>query len=127
MKPVPPNGGVGEGEAQIAVTAVPDPDKGERIIVLHKPLAKSVDQILKELGEADIPNLWLPSADSFIEVPEIPILGSLFKTTDNTIKRTELLVLLTPRVVKNRQDFADVTEELRSRLQSLLPLEMKIR
>jgi general secretion pathway protein D len=69
-------------------------------------------------------------SNAVIGVPilsEIPILGSLFKTTDNTIKRTELLVLLTPRVVKNRQDFADVTEELRSRLHSLLPLEMKIR
>jgi acyl-[acyl-carrier-protein]-phospholipid O-acyltransferase / long-chain-fatty-acid--[acyl-carrier-protein] ligase len=65
-----------EGDARIAVTAVPDPDKGERIIVLHKPLPKSVDEILKQLGEADIPNLWLPSADSFIEVPEIPILGT---------------------------------------------------
>ncbi|HET6323303.1 MAG TPA: acyl-[ACP]--phospholipid O-acyltransferase, partial [Planctomycetaceae bacterium] len=65
-----------EGEAKIAVTAVPDADKGERIIVLHKPLGKSVDEILKQLGAADIPNLWLPSADSFIEVPEIPILGT---------------------------------------------------
>jgi acyl-[acyl-carrier-protein]-phospholipid O-acyltransferase/long-chain-fatty-acid--[acyl-carrier-protein] ligase len=65
-----------EGEVRIAVTAVPDSDKGERIIVLHKPLAKSVDVVLKELGEADIPNLWLPSADSFIEVPEIPVLGT---------------------------------------------------
>ncbi|HEV8069884.1 MAG TPA: acyl-[ACP]--phospholipid O-acyltransferase [Planctomycetaceae bacterium] len=71
-----PNDEEGEGEVHIAVTAVPDADKGERIIVLHKPLAKSVDQVLKELGEADIPNLWLPSADSFIEVPEIPILGT---------------------------------------------------
>jgi acyl-[acyl-carrier-protein]-phospholipid O-acyltransferase/long-chain-fatty-acid--[acyl-carrier-protein] ligase len=71
-----PNDEEGEGEARVAVTAVPDPDKGERIIVLHKPLNKSVDEILKQLGEADIPNLWLPSADSFIEVPEIPILGT---------------------------------------------------
>jgi len=69
-------------------------------------------------------------SNSVIGIPilsEIPILGSLFKTTDNSIKRTELLVLLTPRVVKNRQDFADVTEELRSRLHYLQPLEMKIR
>jgi acyl-[acyl-carrier-protein]-phospholipid O-acyltransferase/long-chain-fatty-acid--[acyl-carrier-protein] ligase len=71
-----PNDEEGEGEARVAVTAVPDPDKGERIIVLHKPLSKPVDQVLKELGEADIPNLWLPSSDSFIEVPEIPILGT---------------------------------------------------
>ena len=65
-----------EGEVRIAVTAVPDSDKGERLIVLHKPLAKATDEILKELSEADIPNLWLPSADSFIEVPEIPVLGT---------------------------------------------------
>ncbi len=65
-----------EGEVRIAVTAVPDPDKGERLIVLHKPLSKSPDEILKQLSNADIPNLWLPSADSFIEVPEIPVLGT---------------------------------------------------
>jgi acyl-[acyl-carrier-protein]-phospholipid O-acyltransferase/long-chain-fatty-acid--[acyl-carrier-protein] ligase len=65
-----------EGETRVAVTAVPDPDKGERLIVLHKPLSKSPDEILKELSKADIPNLWLPSADSFIEVPEIPVLGT---------------------------------------------------
>ena len=65
-----------EGEVRIAVTAVPDADKGERLIVLHKPLSKSPDEILKRLSEAGIPNLWLPSADSFIEVPEIPVLGT---------------------------------------------------
>jgi acyl-[acyl-carrier-protein]-phospholipid O-acyltransferase/long-chain-fatty-acid--[acyl-carrier-protein] ligase len=65
-----------EGEARIAVTAVPDPEKGERLIVLHKPLPKSPDEIIKELSKEGIPNLWLPSADSFIEVPEIPVLGT---------------------------------------------------
>jgi hypothetical protein len=34
------------------------------------------DEIVKQLGEADIPNLWLPAAVSFIEVGEIPILGT---------------------------------------------------
>lgn len=65
-----------EGEVRIAVTAVPDADKGERLIVLHKPLTKTPDEILKQLSKSDIPNLWLPSADSFIEVPEIPVLGT---------------------------------------------------
>jgi acyl-[acyl-carrier-protein]-phospholipid O-acyltransferase / long-chain-fatty-acid--[acyl-carrier-protein] ligase len=65
-----------EGEVRIAVTAVPDSDKGERLIVLHKHLTKTPDEILKELSSADVPNLWLPSADSFIEVPEIPVLGT---------------------------------------------------
>ena len=69
-------------------------------------------------------------SDAVIGIPilsEIPILGNFFKTTDNKITRTELLVLLTPRVVRNRREFADVTDELRSRLNYLPPLEMKIR
>lgn len=65
-----------EGEIRIAVTSVPDEDKGERLIVVHKALHKSVDEILKELATADIPNLWLPSRDSFVEVETIPLLGT---------------------------------------------------
>lgn len=57
---------------------------------------------------------------------DIPILGNLFKTTDNKTQRTELLVLLTPRVIRNNQDSREVTNELRQRLPSLKPLEMSI-
>tara|TARA_R110002095_G_scaffold138182_3_gene119694 strand:- start:1773 stop:5300 length:3528 start_codon:yes stop_codon:yes gene_type:complete len=65
-----------EPEVQIAVTSVPDIKKGERIIVLHKSLHRSVDSILKELAKADLPNLWIPSSDSFLEVETIPLLGT---------------------------------------------------
>ncbi len=61
---------------QFAVTSVPDAKKGERLIVLHKPLPKSPAQIIDELSKCDLPNLWIPSQDSFIEVPEIPLLGT---------------------------------------------------
>ncbi|MEQ9065399.1 MAG: hypothetical protein RLO18_01685, partial [Gimesia chilikensis] len=37
---------------------------------------KSVDEILKELAQSGIPNLWLPSSDSFLEVDAIPLLGT---------------------------------------------------
>ena len=50
---------------------------------------------------------------------DIPILGNLFKTTTDRIERTELLVLLTPRVVRDLQDARDVTQELRERLTGL--------
>lgn len=63
-------------EIRLAVTAVPDEKKGERLIVLHKPLPRPVDEILKELGSRDLPNLWIPSADSFLEVEAIPLLGT---------------------------------------------------
>lgn len=58
---------------------------------------------------------------------DIPILGNLFKTTSNVKERTELLVLITPRVVRNRGDAQKVTDELRSRLRAIEPLEQKIR
>jgi len=63
-------------ELRIAVTSVPDERKGERLIVLHKPLPVSVDAVLKRMGNAGLPNLWLPGADSFLEVQEIPLLGT---------------------------------------------------
>ncbi|MBL6706556.1 MAG: MFS transporter [Planctomycetaceae bacterium] len=65
-----------EATIRIAVTAVPHEQKGERIIVLHRELNKSVDEILKALSASGMPNLWLPSADSFLLVDEIPLLGT---------------------------------------------------
>jgi general secretion pathway protein D len=56
----------------------------------------------------------------------IPILGNLFKTTTNTTRRTELLVLITPRVVRDRTEAREVTEELRRRLGALGPLWERI-
>lgn len=60
----------------VAVTAVPDAKKGERIVVLHRPLNKDVPVILKALGERGLPNLWLPDAEAFVEIQEIPLLGT---------------------------------------------------
>ncbi|MEX2287449.1 MAG: acyl-[ACP]--phospholipid O-acyltransferase [Planctomycetaceae bacterium] len=66
----------GMPEVQLAVTAVPDEKKGERIVVIHKPLTKPVNEILEELAETGLPNLWLPSSDSFVEVAHVPVLGT---------------------------------------------------
>lgn len=65
-----------DGRPQVAVTAVTDPKKGERLIVLHTPLTRSVEELRKGLAEAGLPNLYIPSADSFFEVPQLPLLGS---------------------------------------------------
>jgi general secretion pathway protein D len=50
---------------------------------------------------------------------DLPYLGSLFSSTNRSTDRTELLVLLTPRIVRNTQEARGVTEELRSRLRSI--------
>ncbi len=63
-------------EAMVVVTAVPCPRKGERLIVVHRKLDKTPDQICDGLKSFGMPNLWLPGADCFLEVAQIPVLGS---------------------------------------------------
>jgi acyl-[acyl-carrier-protein]-phospholipid O-acyltransferase/long-chain-fatty-acid--[acyl-carrier-protein] ligase len=65
-----------DGKVQLAVTAVPDAKKGERLVVLHRQLAKHPDELRKGLSEAGLPNLFIPATDSFFEVSELPILGT---------------------------------------------------
>jgi acyl-[acyl-carrier-protein]-phospholipid O-acyltransferase/long-chain-fatty-acid--[acyl-carrier-protein] ligase len=61
---------------QAAVTAVPDDRKGERLIVIHTPLDKTPEQLCAALAEAGLPNLYIPSQDSFHQVDQIPVLGT---------------------------------------------------
>jgi len=68
--------GLDEGQLSVVVTSVPDEKKGERLVVVHTPLEKTPKQICEELGKIGVPNLWIPGADSFMEVEAIPILGS---------------------------------------------------
>jgi general secretion pathway protein D len=57
---------------------------------------------------------------------DIPILGSLFSTQDNTRTRTELLVLITPHVIHDQRDARALTEDLRTTLShaGLVPQEL---
>jgi acyl-[acyl-carrier-protein]-phospholipid O-acyltransferase/long-chain-fatty-acid--[acyl-carrier-protein] ligase len=66
----------GAADIMLAVTAVPDEKKGERLIVLHRKLNCNVDVLVKELSDTGLPNLWIPDKSSFIEVAEIPVLGT---------------------------------------------------
>ncbi len=63
-------------EAHLAVTAVPDDTRGERIIVLHTGLCLSPPEICRAMVAGGTPPLWVPSPDSFRQVPVIPLLGT---------------------------------------------------
>ena len=52
----------------------------------------------------------------------IKILNSLFGSTNNNHTKTELIVLLRPRVVRSVDDGRALTDELRDKLQTLRPL-----
>ncbi|HZT89841.1 MAG TPA: type II secretion system secretin GspD [Stellaceae bacterium] len=56
---------------------------------------------------------------------EIPGIGPLFRTTARSRDRTELIVLLSPRVVRGIDDARAMTDDLRSRIRALPPLAPK--
>ena len=58
---------------------------------------------------------------------DIPVVGSLFSNTSNTGKRTELLVVITPKVVRTDPEIREVSEELRDRLKGLEIIEQRDR
>ncbi len=60
----------------VAVTAVADEKKGERLVVLYTTRNHSVDQMQAALKAAGLPNLFIPAADSFFLVDQLPILGT---------------------------------------------------
>jgi len=60
---------------------------------------------------------------------DIPILGTLVSTQNNSRMRTELLVLITPHVVHDQRDARALTEDLRGQLlgASLVPQQVQRR
>jgi len=52
---------------------------------------------------------------------DIPLFGNLFGATAKNTNRTELLVVITPRVVRTPQDLRQIGQELKDRMQALYP------
>jgi general secretion pathway protein D len=52
----------------------------------------------------------------------IPVFGRLFGTTNRSRARTELIVLITPRVITNGDEAKQVTDEYQRKFESLRPL-----
>ncbi len=50
---------------------------------------------------------------------DLPVLGALFGGTEDNLRRTELIVLLTPRAVRDQAEARAVTDEFRHRLREL--------
>lgn len=48
---------------------------------------------------------------------DIPLVGNLFSGVSNSDQRTELVILITPKVIRNATDAKAIAEEFRSRMQ----------
>jgi general secretion pathway protein D len=54
--------------------------------------------------------------DSVPGVNKIPILGDLFGKTENSGRRNELIVFITPQIIQDGEDASRVSEELRAKM-----------
>ncbi|MFC1676359.1 acyl-[ACP]--phospholipid O-acyltransferase [Planctomycetota bacterium] len=63
-------------EQLIAVTSVPNPKRGEELIVLHLEKAGNAEKLHEIISKSNLPNIWKPRPDNYIKIKEIPALGS---------------------------------------------------
>lgn len=64
-------------EACVAVTALPDARRGERLVVVYTPeMTRTPADVCQELASGPMPKLWLPAPDDFVRVDELPVLGT---------------------------------------------------
>ena len=66
----------GVDERAVAVTSIPDAKRGERLVVVHIAWETTPKEVCQKLVAGTIPKLWIPSAEDFVQVKEIPTLGT---------------------------------------------------
>jgi acyl-[acyl-carrier-protein]-phospholipid O-acyltransferase/long-chain-fatty-acid--[acyl-carrier-protein] ligase len=64
------------GTPRLVVTSVPDPLRGEKLVVVHTPWDAKPDDLRQGLAAAGLPNLFIPGRDAFVEVGELPVVGA---------------------------------------------------
>jgi acyl-[acyl-carrier-protein]-phospholipid O-acyltransferase/long-chain-fatty-acid--[acyl-carrier-protein] ligase len=64
------------GDTSCIVTAVPDEQKGERLVVLCTPTEVTADRLWEQLHQTDLPKLWIPKREHFYTVESLPLLGT---------------------------------------------------
>jgi acyl-[acyl-carrier-protein]-phospholipid O-acyltransferase/long-chain-fatty-acid--[acyl-carrier-protein] ligase len=68
---------LGTNDRLCAVASVPDERRGERLVVLYTPLnGIDLHQLYERLTESGLPSLWIPDERDFVEIPEMPVLGT---------------------------------------------------
>jgi len=68
--------GLDTAEQVVAVTSVPEPRKGEELVVLYIDKAGGADKLHEIISRSNLPNMWKPRKDSYIRIESIPVLGS---------------------------------------------------
>lgn len=66
---------IGGVERVVAVTGVPDSERGERLVVLHA-VDLDPERVIEKLRAEGLPPIWIPRRDAFRRIEALPLLGS---------------------------------------------------
>jgi len=64
------------GETASVVTAVPDEQRGEKLIAFYSGNGIAPDELWEKLNQSDLPKLWIPKRENIHCIDSIPLLGS---------------------------------------------------
>jgi acyl-[acyl-carrier-protein]-phospholipid O-acyltransferase/long-chain-fatty-acid--[acyl-carrier-protein] ligase len=64
------------GSAASVVTAIPDEQRGEKLIVFYAQNGIKKEELWEELNQSELPKLWIPKRENLHLVDAIPVLGS---------------------------------------------------
>jgi general secretion pathway protein D len=103
----------GTGGSQNSTTPTIEDRKFTSSIAVHDGQTIALGGLIKDTNSH--------GRDGIPYLSQIPYLGALFGSTDNTDNRTELLVLLTPRVIRNAEDAKSITDELKEKIGTVAP------
>lgn len=94
-------------------------DRGQAVDLVTTKRSAKTSVVVKDNETIVIGGLIQDTEDTNVQkVPllgDIPVLGWLFKTTTKSRKKTNLMILLTPQVVKDPEDVAKLSETQRNR------------
>lgn len=62
-----------ENEPLLAVVSVFDAERGERLVVVHRPLPKPAFDLVHDAVLAGLPPLFAPSSSNFVEIDRLPL------------------------------------------------------
>ena len=64
------------GSAASVVIAVPDAQKGERLVAFYNQNGVSAEELWERLNESELPKLWIPKRENLYQIESFPLLGS---------------------------------------------------
>jgi acyl-[acyl-carrier-protein]-phospholipid O-acyltransferase/long-chain-fatty-acid--[acyl-carrier-protein] ligase len=64
------------GEVASAVTALPDEQRGEKLIAFYAQNGVSKEELWEKLNQSELPKLWIPKRENLHAIDALPLLGS---------------------------------------------------